>query len=131
MKRPTRPHRDSAEQIALALLDRQRGPLPVPRHIALPRAARPFWNDITSARLRHEWAAAELPLVAAAARMMAEIVRIEEDTALTPRERIRLGVPLQKTYLKTLRALKVLGARRIPPPLVPVLPQDGSGLLAE
>lgn len=119
-------HASSVEASTTALLDRARGPLRLPKHIACSPRARPFLDDLIDAKPRHEWSPPLLALAVQCAELMAELAA---PAARGPAAAKKRGQQIGR-QLQLLRALRIVGWR-IPgrPKLGALLDLEGSALL--
>lgn len=72
---------DSAEAAVRAAQNAAEGPLEPPAHVALPEAARPFWDALMRNRPRHRWNDADLATAAILARAQCDVERLQGEIA--------------------------------------------------
>lgn len=79
MTRRRQQRADSAAAAVQAAQNVALGPLNPPDHVALPEAARPFWDAVMRNRPRHRWNDADLAHAAVLARAQFDIDRLQRD----------------------------------------------------
>lgn len=79
-KKSTRRTRADAigEEVAAVQRELRASTIEPPPHVDLPPEARPFWDDITSARARQTWNRSDLTKAANLARTRADIERVQK-----------------------------------------------------
>jgi hypothetical protein len=102
-------------------------PPTVPSHIGLSLPAQPYWTDIVSARPVEMWRPVELPLVAQAAGLPADLSEMGQQRGP---EAVKRRGELLRLVLMLLRALKVCGYRSFRRARLPLV-VDADELLAK
>lgn len=74
--KPRNPRSDSAAAAVQAARNAALGPLNPPAHVALPEAARPFWDAIMRNKARDRWNEVDLAHAATMARAQADVQRL-------------------------------------------------------